>query len=191
VTASAGSASGESGTRADDAPAFVVRRLGPADAVAYRATMLDAYEREPAAFTSTRREREALPLAWWERRLAAGPDASEVVLGAFERAMPAGVVGLSFEAREKSHHKATLFGMYVVPHARQRGLGHLLVNAALDHARSRTGVRIVQLTVSQGNERARLLYERCGFIAFGVEPFAVAIGSTFLSKIHMWISLAV
>ena len=48
----------------------VVRRLVPADAVAYRARMLDAYERHPGAFTSTVAERGALPLRFWEERLA-------------------------------------------------------------------------------------------------------------------------
>jgi hypothetical protein len=48
-----------------------IRRLVPDDAQAYRALMLEAYERHPDAFTSTATERAALPLSWWEARLDA------------------------------------------------------------------------------------------------------------------------
>ena len=39
-----------------------------------------------------------------------------------------------------------------------------------------------------GNTGARLLYERCGFVQFGLE-LAVAVGSSFVSKVHMWCDL--
>jgi hypothetical protein len=46
-----------------------IRRLEAADAPAYRALMLQAYDQEPDAFTSTARERAALPLDWWVSRI--------------------------------------------------------------------------------------------------------------------------
>jgi RimJ/RimL family protein N-acetyltransferase len=112
-----------------------------------------------------------------------------MVLGALEADVIAGVAGLSFETRTKTRHKATLFGMYVPEAFRHRGLGAALVRAALDHARSRPGVRLVQLTVSEGNRAARALYERCGFVEFGVEPRAMALNGGFVAKVHMWCDL--
>ncbi|RZL87313.1 MAG: GNAT family N-acetyltransferase, partial [Variovorax sp.] len=134
--------------------------------------------------------RAALPLSWWESRLAFSSQAKEVVLGAFENDSLVGSAGLSFESREKARHKATFFGMYVAPQARQRGFGEQLLLAALTHAASREGVKLVQLTVTQGNVGAQSLYERCGFVAYGVEPFAVAVGGAFVSKVHMWRAVA-
>jgi ribosomal protein S18 acetylase RimI-like enzyme len=166
-----------------------IRRLVPADAPAYRALMLEAYERHPDAFTSSVAERSALPLAWWESRLRLEPLPSDVVFGAFGDGRLVGVAGLSFEAREKARHKATLYGMYVLPEFRQAGLGRELVLASLEHARTRDGVKLVQLTVTHGNKAAQALYERCGFVQFGLEPFAVAVGSGFVSKVHMWCNL--
>ena len=165
---------------------MTTRRLVPAEAPRYRALMLEAYECHPDAFTSSVSERAALPLSWWESRLAAGQEPSEVVFGAFQNAELAGVAGLSFESREKIRHKATLFGMYVPPRFRSLGLGRQLVVATLEFARSHAGIKIVQLTVSQGNASAETLYRRCGFIEFGVEPFAVAVASGYVSKVHMW-----
>ena len=168
---------------------MTIRRLVPSDVLTYRALMLEAYEQHPDAFTSSHAERAALPLAWWESRLAVAPHASEIVLGTFQNGQLAGVAGLSFEPREKARHKATVFGMYVPASFRHRGLGRQLVLAVLEHAKARSGVTIVQLTVTHGNIGAHSLYEKCGFVQFGLEPFAIAIGSEFLSKIHMWCDL--
>jgi ribosomal protein S18 acetylase RimI-like enzyme len=168
-----------------------VRRLGPADAAPYRTLMLEAYEHHPDAFTSTVAERASLPLSWWESRVKTEADANEIVLGAYRGSRLSGVVGLSFESREKARHKAHLFGMYVPAKLRNAGVGKSLVLAVLEHARKRSGVRIVQLTVTQGNSAAQALYERCGFVPFGVEPLAVAVGLQFVSKVHMWCDLRV
>lgn len=151
--------------------------------------MLDAYARHPEAFTSSLDERAVLPLAWWEARLDPTPDAPMVVLGAFDGDELVGTVGIDFERRIKARHKALLFGMMVAPAWRGRGLGRELVLAALDLARLRPGVVLVQLTVTDTNRGARALYERCGFVEFGVEPRAVAVGGTFVGKSHMWCDL--
>jgi len=165
---------------------MVILRLVATEAPQYRALMLEAYESHPDSFTSSASERAALPLSWWESRLAPGHEPPEMVFGAFQDSELAGAAGLSFESREKIRHKGTLFGMYVPPRFRGLGLGRQLVAAALEYARSRTGIKIVQLTVSQGNASAETLYRRCGFVEFGVEPFAVAVASGYVSKVHMW-----
>jgi RimJ/RimL family protein N-acetyltransferase len=170
---------------------MMLRRLEPSDAPRYRALMLEAYALHPDAFTSSVEERAALPLSWWEGRLSADPRATELVFAAFHEGQLAGVAGLSFERREKVRHKATLFGMYVPAGFRQRGLGRQLVDAVLTGARERPGVKLVQLTVTRGNASAQALYESCGFTAFGVEPFAVAVGEGFVSKVHMWCNMGV
>ena len=166
-----------------------VRRLRPEDAEAYRSLMLEAYEHHPDAFTSSAEERRALPLSWWRKRLDVSPAADQIVLGAFDRDRLVGAAGLEFEPREKARHKAHLFGMYVAPDSRKGGWGRQLVLAVMAQAAAREGVRIVQLTVTEGNHEAQTLYERCGFRPFGVEPFAVALQGRYLSKVHMWCDL--
>jgi RimJ/RimL family protein N-acetyltransferase len=168
---------------------MIVERLSPSLAADYRALMLEAYTAHPDAFTSSAAERAALPLAWWEARLSAEPAPQELVLGAFQAGELVGVVGLSFEQREKVRHKATLFGTYVRPRFRGQGVGRQLVLAALEYARTRPGLKVVRLTVTEGNGPAETLYESCGFVRFGVEPLAVAVGSEYVSKVHMWCRL--
>ncbi|ANH36448.1 hypothetical protein MAFF211471_51370 (plasmid) [Ralstonia solanacearum] len=152
--------------------------------------MLEAYSLHLDAFTSSATERESLPLSWWEQRLSEGEDANEVVFGCVCDDQLAGVVGLAFERREKTRHKATLFGMYVSAGFRHLGLGGKLMNCALAHAKARPGIEVIQLTVSEGNHAAQALYERSGFVQFGREPYAIAVGAGFVSKIHMWRSVS-
>ena len=160
-----------------------IEPLNARHALDYRALMLEAYDLHPQAFTSSVRERAAMPLSWWESRLTS---TLEVVLGAFEDGKLAGIVGLAFDPREKARHKVTLFGMYVSGQVRQRGVGYQLVQAALAEAQKHPELRLIQLTVTAGNEAAFNLYQRCGFVQFGLEPLAVRVGEDYFDKIHMW-----
>jgi ribosomal protein S18 acetylase RimI-like enzyme len=161
----------------------IIRALVAGDAQAYRALMLQAYDAYPQAFTSSVAERAAMPLSWWEKRLS-GP--LDRLLGAFVENELAGIVGLAFEPREKARHKVTLFGMYVNAAHQQQGLGRRLVEAALEEARRQPGLKLIQLTVTAGNDAAFALYQRCGFIQYGLEPLAVRVGVDYFDKIHMW-----
>ncbi|CRN03563.1 ribosomal-protein-alanine N-acetyltransferase [Pseudomonas sp. 34 E 7] len=161
----------------------MIRSLDADDAQAYRALMLEAYDTYPQAFTSSVAERAAMPLSWWEKRLDSPLDR---LLGAFEGDQLAGIVGLAFEPREKARHKVTLFGMYVTQAYQQRGLGRQLVEAALVEARRHPRLKLIQLTVTAGNEAALALYQRCGFIQYGLEPLAVRVGDEYFDKIHLW-----
>lgn len=166
---------------------MIIRPLGADDAESYRALMLEAYGVYPQAFTSSVAERAAMPLSWWEKRLESPLDR---LLGTFQGEALVGIVGLAYEPREKARHKVTLFGMYVNPGHQQKGLGRRLVEAALEEARKQPRLKLIQLTVTAGNDAAFALYQRCGFIQYGLEPLAVRVGVEYFDKIHMWRELA-
>ena len=147
--------------------------------------MLDAYATHRIEFTSTAAEREGQPISWWEKRIGDEHSAT-TAFGAFEGDALAGTVALEFETREKTRDKATLIGMYVSEHARGGGVGRQLVEAAKTAARAREGVNLLKLTVTEGNAAAQQLYERCGFVAFGIEPRAMFAEGAYRGKVHMW-----
>ena len=163
-----------------------ISRLTPEHAASYRAFMLQVYAHEPEAFTATVAERERLPLKWWMARVSDAPDSTQLVYGAFVDARLVGVAGLRFERRERTRHKASLFGLCVLPSFRGQGIARALVEQVLMHARSAPGTRIVQLKVMQSNISARRLYESCGFRPYGTEPFAIQMGERFVPVLHMW-----
>ena len=166
-------------------PSADIRRLTPEDAPVYRALMLQAYATHPDAFTSSAPERAALPLTWWQQRLASTPNPAEVVFGAWVDSALVGAVGLVFETRQKTRHKAKVTGMVVGADWRGRGIGKSLMQTVMAFAAQQPGLHILQLTVTQGNRVAERLYASLGFAAFGVEPDAVAVEGGFVAKVHM------
>ncbi|WP_342117918.1 GNAT family N-acetyltransferase [Pseudoduganella sp. OTU4001] len=162
-----------------------VQALNQEHAAQYRALMLYGYDQEPDAFTAAADERAALPLSWWEQRIAA-PSQDSFGFGAFGDGQLVGGVALEFSRRPKTSHKALLVGMYMHDAWRGKGLARQLVELALDHARQRPGVEVVTLTVTEGNAAAIALYEAAGFRSFGVEPMAMRTADGFKAKIHMW-----
>lgn len=161
------------------AAAVTVRRLGAADAEAYRAIRLESLAAHPEAFAASHDEEAGQPPAWFAERLARA-----AVFGAEAEAGVGpllGVAGLWFAAEAKRAHKAHLWGMYVRPSARGAGAGRALLAAALAHARGR-GAEGVQLGVAVGNAPALRLYEAVGFRAYGRERAALRVGDRDLDE---------
>lgn len=148
--------------------------------------MLEAYTLHPKSFTSKPEEQAIRSRRWWRQRLDDDPTATRLVIGALEGAKLCGAVGLSFGKRAKVQHKASVFGLYVAARYRGQGLGRRLMEAVLTEARNRPGLKIVQLTVTEANHAAERLYEEVGFVAFGLEPYAIAVDGGFLNKVHLW-----
>jgi ribosomal protein S18 acetylase RimI-like enzyme len=98
-------------------------------------------------------------------------------------------VGLHCGSARKAAHKANLWGLYVAPAWRGQGVGLQLLRAVLAHARTLPGVSAVRLGVSESALSARRLYERCGFVPWGVEPDAIRYQGRSLAECHMQLQL--
>ncbi|TWO70904.1 GNAT family N-acetyltransferase [Caenimonas sedimenti] len=163
-----------------------IRLLAPPDAAAYRALRLRALREHPDAFTSSHDEDERLPLSTSAERLAS----SRITFwGAFLRSELCGMVGLERETRAKNRHKATVVAMYVAPEAAGHGIGASLLAALIAECRAE-GIESLVLTVTDGNDKPRALYEKAGFRSFGVEPRAIKVGGTAYAKNHMHLDLS-
>jgi len=162
---------------------MLVRMLGPADATLYRALRLRALREHPDAFTSSYEQDRDQPLEAAAQRLAAHP-----FWGAYRHAELYGFVGLERELRPKNRHKATVMGMYVAPEVGGQGVGRVLLDALVTYARA-NGLESLVLTVTEGNERARRLYEQAGFRSFGIEPDAIRVAGRSCAKNHMHLDL--
>ena len=164
-----------------------IRRLTPADAAAFHALRLAALKAEPSAFASSYEEEKDFPLTTIEGRLAAKPDRGP--FGAFENEELVGLVALGRESMSKLSHKAVIWGMYVKPEARGKGIARALLVEALSLARSTLEVMQVNLGVNASNAGAIRLYESVGFKAFGLEPGALFIDGKLHDEIHMCLPL--
>ena len=99
-----------------------------------------------------------------------------------------GVGGFARFAGDKLDHKGLVWGMYVRPEARGRGVADALMRALIEHARG--CVCLLQLTVMADNARARAFYERhgFGFTASSREPSGK--GTICATEALMWLPLS-
>jgi ribosomal protein S18 acetylase RimI-like enzyme len=145
-----------------------VRPLEVEDWVLYRAVRLAALADAPEAFGSTLGREQAFTEDRWRERLA---KRNQFV--AEDGGETCGLIGVI----PVGPGIAELVSMWVRPTTRGRGVGDLLVLAALrwasDHAFPK-----VQLWVAEGNDHAERLYARHGFHRTGPvqSPAGVAIG---------------
>ena len=155
-----------------------LRRLTPNDAAAYRALRLEGFAAHPLEFRYSPADEEALAEAETARRLT-----ESFVVGVFADRELAGIGGWTRFAGEKLCHKGLLWGMYVRPQARGTGAADEIVRAVVEDARRE--VEMLLLTVAAPNARARRLYERWGFEAYGTEPAAVKAGDVYVDEVLM------
>jgi ribosomal protein S18 acetylase RimI-like enzyme len=155
-----------------------VRRLAPENAAEYRAIRLAALEGAPEAFGSTYESEAARPPGDFEERLRT----SAVFAGSLGGVI-VGMAGLKQEDGAKRRHKAFLWGVFVLPEARGRGVGAALIGAAV--AAADGFVEQVTLTVVRGNDAAVGLYRGFGFDTYGIEPRALKTGEEYLDQLLM------
>jgi ribosomal protein S18 acetylase RimI-like enzyme len=127
----------------------------------HRDIRLEMLEDAPDAFWYTYADEAVYDEADWRERiegawLVQARDADGVV----------GSAGLGSHWEPERATTATLFGLYVAPRVRGRGVGEALIQAVLDEARQ-LGKTEVVLEVGNHNEGAIALYERCGFVRTG------------------------
>jgi RimJ/RimL family protein N-acetyltransferase len=89
----------------------------------------------------------------------------------------------------KFAHRASIWGVFVEPAHRGKGLGQAVIAAAIDLARTWPGVDYIDLGASGAAPEAQRLYERLGFAAWGREPEATEIGGRRYDEIHMTLRL--
>jgi RimJ/RimL family protein N-acetyltransferase len=82
-----------------------------------------------------------------------------------------GIAGLLSREGQKEAHMGVLVGMNVRPSASRTGFRRRLVETIIEFARER--VELIQLAVVSENEQARRLYERLGFLGYGIEKQAL------------------
>ena len=129
-----------------------VRRFAANEWRVYRALRLHALRDAPDAFGSTLAREEAFPDDEWVQRLA------------WVRIDPV-------DAKV-----AELYQVWVDPTYRRRGVGRLVIDSALDWART-SGVRQMVLSVALGPSSALDFYRRLGFVEVGT-PEPLRSGST-------------
>jgi ribosomal protein S18 acetylase RimI-like enzyme len=165
---------------------MTIRKLIEGDVDAFlelrRAALCDV----PLAFTASPEDDLVSTPEVFRERIADAPET--VIFGAFVDRL-VGVAGLYRERHVKSSHKAHLWGMYVLPDHRGRGIATGLLDSLVSHARSLEGIRSVHLSVTSAAPGAQKLYEREGFWVWGTEPDSLRLDGQAVVEHHMVLDL--
>ena len=167
---------------AGDVDCVIVRTVRLDDAEALRALRLEALRLCPTAFSADLAVTEARPMDWWrELATSAGGDGAQVIFVAAESDELLAMAGVWGSEEPKLAHRASVWGVYVRPQARGRGIAGRLVEAALGWTKAK-GKVMVDLAVIVGNGAARRCYERAGFSVYGVQPMVVRVDGVFYDE---------
>ena len=156
-----------------------VRRLGAADAALYRALRLQGLLDHPEAFAASWDHEASMPDSWFAERLE-----RTTVFGSWQDdATLTGAAGFYVQAGAKSQHKGVLFGMFVRPEFRGRGVAASLLARLIQHAAC--VVEELQLSVVTSNAAAVRLYASAGFREYGLERRALKVGDAYHDEFLM------
>jgi ribosomal protein S18 acetylase RimI-like enzyme len=134
-----------------------IHRLGPEDWKLLRDVRLRSLADAPEAFGSTHEREAAFDEAEWRSRAA-----SNGWFIALDGDEPVGIVA-GYQDPDAPVGQRHLVAMWVASRARGRGVAPRLVDAVIESARD-DGSTEVTLGVADGNERARAVYLRYGFV---------------------------
>jgi GNAT superfamily N-acetyltransferase len=160
-----------------------VKQLGLGDLDGLVALRRQALENHPHAFGAAPEEDRLLTGEGSEAVI--GRVGQSAIFGAFENLALVGMAGLARASGVKRNHKAIVWGMYVIPAARGKGVGRRLLETVVAEARGWRDVRQLHLSVTDVAAEARRLYESAGFVEWGREPRSIQSGGRFTDEAHL------
>lgn len=162
-----------------------IRPVKVEEAAHFRKLRLYGLQESPTAFGRAYDEEVLRPLAHTITRLKNQQQPNNFVMGAFEADQLAGVAGFLQYEGLKERHKSMIWGVYVHPDFRGRGIARRLMEAILEQVKSLPSVKQIHLTVMNDNAIAKTLYRRLGFVEWGIEPRALLIDGVYYDEAHM------
>jgi RimJ/RimL family protein N-acetyltransferase len=168
-----------------------IRLLLEHDMIPFQTLHLRAVQEAPDIFGMTAEEflqSSPTQVAKWLH--VEGDPPERFILGAFDpQDNLVGKVGFWREKWSKKRHKASIWGMYVIPELRMQGIGKLLLQDLLRRSTTLAGLEQIHLSVVTTNEAARRLYLALGFRPYGLEHNALKHDDRYLDEELMVFSL--
>lgn len=167
---------------------FEIRMLLEEDAAEWWRLRYESLVNEPQAFGKSVEEHEATPVEMIARRFREAP-ARDAHWGVFQSGKLIGMATFIRDTGAKDGHKGRIYGVYVDPAHRGRGIGRAVLTQLLERAGSDSSLEQILLAVAVGQSSARRLYRELGFSVYGTEPRALKVGSVYVDEDYMVMQL--
>jgi ribosomal protein S18 acetylase RimI-like enzyme len=161
-----------------------VLRLDRSHAEDYLRLRLEALKTNPEAFGASYEETVSRenPIEHTAARL---DERKNFTFGAYINGTLSGMLVLVPETAKKMKHKASIFGMYVTPDHRGKGIARTMIKKAILQAGNLEGVEQINLTVVTTNDSAKRLYSSMGFHTYGMEKRAIKYKGEYFDEEYM------
>jgi len=144
----------------------------------YRDFRLEALRTEPSAFGSSPEEESKQSEIVWRTR-------TKNTIFAMSEGKPVGMLSYVFSDRIKTKHIVNIYGVYVTPTMRGRGIGWMLIQSALSEIRKNREIIKVQLSVNADLGPAIGLYKKARFQKVGRSRKELKVGARYYDMLLM------
>ncbi len=152
----------------------------------FYAIRLAALETNPEAFLTRADEFSARPRDQLKKRYLQNtgqPD--QFIAAAFDGGQIVGMAGFRRYDKESRQNRGQVWGVFITPEARGRGLGQKLMGFVLEEACRMPGLRFLELSVKKDNGAAIQLYEKIGFRPWTPASDDPIWGTACATEVHM------
>jgi ribosomal protein S18 acetylase RimI-like enzyme len=165
-----------------------LRLLTVDDAEALWHLRLEALRNDPASFADSAEEHLNTTVETSREFLSKKDPVHNFVVGMFEEGKLSGTAGFFRRSNNKERHKGHIWGVYVQPQSRGKGVARALMQEIIRRAHGIEGLEQVTL-VASANLPAQRLYKALGFESYGIEPHSLKIGAEYVDDVLMILRL--
>ena len=162
----------------------MIRQLTVTDSKAYYDLRLKGLILHPEAF-GTGAEDWSKATDGQVQDLLQKSNRDDFVLGYFEKNVLVGVIGLKREKKHSVAHKGTVWGFFILPESRRRGLGVLLLKALIEKASVREELKFLRAVVTVTDMNVAQIFTSCGFVQYGLESRGIKQADHFYDQQYL------